>query len=44
MNLSGGLKQDVTVSVNPDGSVRPDIMGWIDPPTMSWNKEPRYAR
>ena len=35
---SGGLKQDLTVSPNPDGSIRSDIMGWIDPPTCSWNK------
>jgi len=35
---SGGLKSDITVSVNSDGSIRSDLMGWWDPPTCSFNK------
>lgn len=35
---SGGLKADITVSVRPDGSLRSDIMGWWDPPSLSWNR------
>lgn len=35
---SGGLKQDLTCSVRPDGSIRSDVLGWWDPPTCSWNK------
>ena len=35
---TGGLKQDLTVAINDDGSLRSDVMGWIDPPTCSWNK------
>jgi hypothetical protein len=34
---SGGLKQDVTVTPQPDGSIKSDIMGWWDPPSLSWN-------
>lgn len=40
---SGGLKQDLTVSVNPDGSIRSDLMGWIDPPSLSYNSIRRNA-
>ena len=36
---SGGLKCDVTVGVNPDGSIRSDLMGWLEFPTCSWLKE-----
>ena len=36
---SGGLKSDITVSVNADGSIRSDVMGWIDPPTCSWTRK-----
>ncbi len=35
---SGGLKQDVTVALNADGSIRSDIMGWFDPPSLSYTK------
>lgn len=35
---SGGLKQDLTVGFNPDWSLRSDVMGWWDPPSVSWNR------
>lgn len=35
---SGGLKQDVTVAFDTAGNVKSDIMGWVDPPSVSWNK------
>ena len=35
---SGGLKQDLTVGINDDFTLKVDILGWIDPPTCSWNK------
>ena len=35
---SGGLKQDVTVTPQSDGSIKSDIMGWWDPPSLSYNK------
>lgn len=36
-HYSGGLKQDFTVSPLIDGGIRSDVMGWWDPPTLSWN-------
>jgi hypothetical protein len=36
-HYSGGLKQDLTVTLQPDGSIKSDIMGWWDPPSTSWN-------
>jgi hypothetical protein len=35
---TGGLKSDVTVVPMPDGSVKSDLMGWWDPPSVSWTK------
>ena len=35
---TGGLKIDVTVSPNADGSIKSDIMGWWDPPSVSYTK------
>lgn len=35
---TGGLKQDVTVTPQPDGSIKSDIMGWWDPSSLSYNK------
>lgn len=34
---SGGLKQDLTVTPQPDGTLKSDIMGWWDPPSLSYN-------
>ncbi len=36
-SYSGGLKQDVTVTPQQDGSIKSDIMGWWDPPSVSYN-------
>lgn len=33
-----GFKCDTTVVVNPDGSLKSDVLGWIEPPTFSWNR------
>jgi len=35
---SGGLKQDLTVGFNPDDSLKSDVMGWWDPPSVSWTR------
>ncbi len=36
-SYSGGLKQDVTVVPMPGGLVKSDLMGWWDPPSVSYN-------
>lgn len=37
-NYSGGLKQDLTVSYDANWKMRSDVMGWWDPPSLSYNK------
>lgn len=37
-SYTGGLKQDVTVAPLLDGTIKSDIMGWWDPPSVSYNK------
>ncbi len=34
---SGGLKQDTTVTLDENLNPKSDIMGWWDPPSLSWN-------
>ena len=36
---TGGLKQDLTVTFDQNLKPKSDLMGWIDPPSVSWNKE-----
>jgi hypothetical protein len=36
-HYSGGLKGDVTVTPQPGGAIKSDIMGWWDPPSLSYN-------
>lgn len=35
---SGGLKQDLTVAFDASYNVKSDVMGWWDPPSLSYNK------
>ena len=35
---TGGLKQDVTVSFDENYNIKSDIMGWWDPPSVSYTK------
>lgn len=36
---TGGLKQDVTVTFDQNLNPKSDLMGWWDPPSVSWTKE-----
>lgn len=33
---TGGLKQDLTVSFDENYNIKSDLMGWWDPPSLSW--------